>query len=420
MRLRAVISTAIPLALTLLAAPAVAQAQPQQCFDAAAPITVEEQRLDDTLGEGQPAVGPELVRLGGFDDEVSRFTTALCRLSPGREATTLAATTGNDLWRAAVRRAQSPQTWDSYDDRPLYWARLQLTKALRQWRPVRGELPADQRAALVTTLDRASRGLGDASFPSGVRRVAVTGFDPFQLDGNSVRRANPAGAAALQLDGRVFDTPQGRVVVQAAVLPVLWGTFDEGIVEQFYGNLLRSSARPDAIVTISQGRGGQFDVERWAARWRGGFWDNNDVSSTGPVPDAAGWPQPSLEFIETTLPHQRMVEADTGQFPVFYNREFCEWPLGTTPGEGFPDCRTDEPTPGAAAASGSGGDYLSNESMYRANRVRVGLNATTTAGGHLHIPAMGLPVDPVALTDAAFEAQRRQIVDQTLNLVSLV
>lgn len=414
------ISAAIPLALTLLAAPAVAQAQPQQCFDATAPITVEEQRLDDTLAQGQPAVGPELVRLGGFDDEVGRFTTALCGLAPGREATALARTTGAELWRAAVQRAQSPQTWDSYDDRPLYWARLQLTKALRQWRPVRGQLPADQRAALVTALDRASRGLDDGAFPGNARRIAVTGFDPFQLDGSSVRRANPAGAAALQLDGRVFDTPQGRVVVQAAVLPVLWGTFDEGIVEQFYGGLLRSASRPDGIVTISQGRGGRFDVERWAARWRGGAADNNAASSTGPVPDAAGWPQPSLEFIETTLPHQRMVEAGTGPFPVFYNREFCEWPLGGTPGEGFPDCRTDEPTPGAAAAWGSGGDYLSNESMYRANRVRLGLGATATVGGHLHVPAMGLPADPLALTDAGFEEQRRQVVDQTLALVSLV
>ena len=38
-----------------------------------------------------------------------------------------------------------------------------------------------------------------------MRKIAVTGFDPFQLTGTNVRRANPAGAAALQLDPRRTD-----------------------------------------------------------------------------------------------------------------------------------------------------------------------------------------------------------------------
>jgi pyrrolidone-carboxylate peptidase len=421
-RLRALLPAAV--ALSLLMAPGVASAQQdaRACFDPAAPLSVEEQRLDDVLVVGGPAVGPELVRLAGFDASVKRFTDRLCAAPSPRAAQQLVSTAGDDLWQAAVKRAQSTQTtWDAYDDRPLYWARLHLTKALRQWTPRFG-LDATQRAALVTSVDRASRGISDVRFPAqpDVRRIVVTGFDPFQLTGSSVRRGNPAGAAALQLDGKVFDTPQGKVVVQAAVLPVLWGAFDEGVVEAVYGTALRNRVKPDAFVTISQGRPGRFDVERWASRWRGGFPDNNDASSRGPVPDAAGWPQPSTEFIETTLPFQKMIDAGTGPFPVQFNRSFCEWPVGTTPGTGPMSCRSDQPTPGAAAASGGGGDYLSNESMYRANRVRVGLGATGVLGGHLHTPVLTQPVDPAALTDAAFEAQRRDIANQAVALVGVV
>ncbi|MFT7835215.1 hypothetical protein Q5530_03570 [Saccharothrix sp. BKS2] len=412
--------TALPLALGLSLLAAVlaptAHAQSAPCLDPNAPTTVEEQRLDDRLTPEGPAVGPELTRLGGFDDDVTLFTTRLCATTTRAAARQLADGAGTNLWRAAVQRARTPQTWDAYDDRPLYWARLQATRALRQWQPP-FTLTAAERAELVDRFDRASRGITDARFGAGVRRVAVTGFDPFQLFGTSVRRSNPSGAAALRLDGLVVDTPRGRVVLQAAVLPVLWGSFDQGIVERFFGTA--ADQAPHAFVTVSQGRPGRFDVERWAARWRGGFQDNNDVGEFGPVPDAAGWPQPAHEFIETTLPVDRLVNAGTAPYPVLFNRSFCEWRPGSPPGAGPVDCREDEPTPGAAAASGGGGDYLSNESVYRANRLRLGLGATTVAGGHLHTPELGQPADPTALTDAAFERERRAIADQVVALVSV-
>jgi pyrrolidone-carboxylate peptidase len=405
------------IAAGLAVVPGIAHAQDTNCYDTTVPLTVEEQRLDDTLVAGGPAVGPALVRLAGFDGRVTDFTTKLCRQVVPRQAQQFVAREGNALWKAAVARAQSTTTLahDAYDDRPLYWARLQLTTALRQWQP-RFALSTHDRAKLIQQFDWASRGLSDSAFAPrpGVRKIAVTGFDPFQLTGTNVRRANPAGAAALQLDGREITTPTGKVVLQAAVLPVLWGGFDEGVVEQFYGTALEQ--KPDAFVTISQGRPGKFDIERWAARWRGGFADNNNVGSYGSVPNAAGWPQPVNEFIETSLPFQKMIDAGTGPFPVVLNRSFCEWVVVGSQQE----CRTDEPTPGRVAAVGGGGNYLSNESMYRANRVRIGYGATNVLGGHLHTPVLGQPVDPAALTDAAFEKQRRDIADQVKALVSVV
>jgi hypothetical protein len=81
-------------------------------------------------------------------------------------------------------------------------------------------------------------------------------------------------------------------------------------------------------------------------------------------------------------------------------------------------CRSDAPAPGEIAASGGGGNYLSNESMFRANRVRLGLGLTSVAGGHLHTPVLGQPADPAALTDPDFEARRQTIAAQVIALTS--
>src|SRR6185312_10016820 len=106
-----------------------------------------------------------------------------------------------------------------------------------------------------------------------------------------------------------------------------------------------------------------------------------------------------------------------GAYPVLFNQSFCFWPTtDTTP---TPTCQaTGDPRPTDVAAAGSGGDYLSNESFYRANRLRLGLRATRVKGGHLHVPVLGLPSNATDLTDPAFESRRRDIVAQTGELVA--
>ncbi|WP_037320865.1 hypothetical protein [Amycolatopsis orientalis] len=420
-------SALLPLliALPVLAVPGVAQAETaRDCFDGSAAITVEENRLTATLPSGGPAVGPELVRLAGFDKLVSDFTTRLCATKTASRAEKLAETAGDGLWRTAVDRAQGRRPdlggIDKADDRPLYWARLQMSKALRQWTP-RFPLTAPARANLLKTFDLGARGLDDARFPLGpsLRRVLVSGFDPFTLNGAGVRIANPSGAAALHLDGKVIQTPAGPALVQAVSFPVVWSYFDAGIVEAAYGEALKNRfRRPELIMTISQGRPGRFDIERWAGAWRGGFPDNLDASVVGQVPPASGWPQPAVQFIETTLPYEKMLAAPAGAYQVLYNQAFCVWPDSTKPGTGTAVCRTDAPKPGEIAASGGGGNYLSNESMYRSNRLRTGLGLDGVAGGHLHTPVLGTPADPAALTDADFEARRAAISAQIVTLLT--
>ena len=91
---------------------------------------------------------------------------------------------GKQLWRTAVDRAQQrgrvAGDLPYSDDRPLYWTRLQSTAALRQWMP-QFALSAEARSALITTFDRASRGMFDIDFPAGkgVKRLIMSGLDPY-------------------------------------------------------------------------------------------------------------------------------------------------------------------------------------------------------------------------------------------------
>lgn len=389
------------------------------------PPTVEERRLPLPLVAGGEPLTAQLLFASGLDalldDALRRFATA----APLTALAGAVAEVGSRLWATAVDRAQgrSVAGWlDPYDDRPLYWARTALSAALRRLDSPHLTVQ-HQRHALLRLLDRRSRGIErDADLwpdaQPGDVRVMVTGFDVFSLD-ESLRHSNPSGAAALRLDGAVLDTPYGRARVRAVVLPVTYAAFDQGVVEDAYGPVLRPGPdRADLIMTISTTARGRMDVERWAANARGGTPDNLRAQHFGPVGRAARWPQPepNPEWIETTLPHAAMVAAGTGPWPVVLKRGVREWPAGTADD---PAALTEapDPSPGSTPAAGTGGDYLSNESMYRSNRLRIALGATDVPGGHLHVSALEHPRDPAALTDPAFEADRRAVVDQTVALV---
>jgi pyrrolidone-carboxylate peptidase len=401
-----------------------ASAQPPapECFDPDLPITVEESRLTVPTAPGEEPASQQLLEAGGFTDFAERFEQRLCSAPNLKTATKLAEQHGAMLWRTAVDRAQGQRpelgTIDEYDDRPLYWAHMEATSALRQWAP-QFFVDEQERAALVEAFVDHARGIESTDFPSGkdVTRVLVSGFDPYQLQ-NEPRRSNPSGVIALQLDGQRIRTPDGVIAVEALTLPVTWSGFDAGIVEDAFGPHLLEDAkeRADLVMTISQG--GSFNIEQWAGRWRGGSPDNNNEGQAEPIPEAGGhWPMPEvMEFIETTLPHEAMVAADSEPFSVQLNPRICEWPPEGTPADRV--CHTNGPTEGWRAFSGGGGNYLSNESMYRSNRLRLGLDATDVPGGHLHTPAQTYPSDPTVLLDVATEQRRHDIADQAVALVT--
>ncbi|MBA8792937.1 hypothetical protein FHX74_000531 [Friedmanniella endophytica] len=384
--------------------------------------TVEESRLSLRLGGGGSApFATALLQASGWDRLVDDALERITACESLDELFEVVDDAGRCCWNDAVRRARADEAtaWDGLDDRPLYWARLSVGAALRRLETP--PLDRQQREALLHRWDRTTRGIDRPLWPDRSDAevlIMVSGFDVFGLD-TSLRHSNPSGAAALRLDGALLETPHGTARVRSVVLPVSWGAFDQGVVEDAFGPVLRPGPdRADLIMTISMTGRGRMDVEKWAGNARGGSPDNERAQRFGAVSRASHWPQPfdSPEWIETTLPYAAMIAAGSGPWPVALRDGIREWPAGTLPDPRALRDRPD-PSPGSSAAAGTGGDYLSNESMYRANRLRQGLQAWDVPGGHLHVSALAYPDDPTVITDGAFEADRRAVVDQTVALV---
>ncbi|MET9292551.1 pyroglutamyl peptidase [Streptomyces sp. NPDC003077] len=413
----AALITVLPLALPLAAAsPSVAASTKVRESGVASP-TVEEQRLAE-------AVPQEILRRSGFDRPAERFAHGLTRIGSYHAAERYAAHAGRELWRRAVDRVQGrgPAGGDLSrdDDRPLYWARLAMTKALRTWQPD-FPLSGARRAALIDALERGSRGQDSINLPGGkhVLRVVVTGFDPFQLDGD-IRRSNPSGAAALALDGTTVRTASGRLArVETAVFPVRWADFARGTVERTLLPHFRGPRRVDLFTTISQGRPGRFDLERTNGAWRGGAADNarEGQPELAPIPRGVPTVRPQPQWTSTTLPYEKIIAAGTGPFPVHDNTSVTEIPAGGDK----PVQRPNGPTPGSTARAGGGGDYLSNEIAYRATLLRDAVRLNVP-GGHVHTPVLEFGpgnTDPATgtVTDPVFVRNRTAITGQIRSIL---
>ncbi|MGQ4477283.1 pyroglutamyl peptidase [Streptomyces sp. SAS_276] len=381
--------------------------------DTALSPTVEEQRLDKEVPQ-------EILEHSGFDTVAPEFGRALEGAHSYAQARRIVVREGTALWQRAVARAQGrgPAGGDLSrdDDRPLYWARLGMTREVRGWEPGFG-ISESQRASLLSELEVTSRGQGGIRYPheKGVKRILVTGFDPFTLDAD-IRISNPSGATALALDGTVIRTADGPARIETAMFPVRWADFADGSVERALRPYL---PKVDLFTTVSQGRVGRFDVERTNGAWRGGYPDNDNVSRTETVPVADPASQP--QWTSTTLPYKAIVAADTGRFPVYDHTEVTEIPAGGTD----PVVRPGGPTEGSTARAGGGGNYLSNEIAYRATllRDRLGLH-DSLPGGHIHTPVLQFGAgntDPATgtITDPEFVRNRVDIIAQVRAMVTV-
>ncbi len=288
---------------------------------------------------------------------------------------------GAALWRAAVA--------DGGDDRPLYWARLRISAALR----AKGIDP--------TGFELASRGMSELPPPGD---LVVTGFDPYRLD-EDVRRGNPSGAIALALADRVV---AGRRV-RTMIFPVRYRDFDAALVERVLTGYAGSAGW---VVTVSEGRPDQFDLELWNGRRRSADRPDNAGQFGGGTPTQPVVP-PGLpvgpEFVRATLPFTAMAKDTGGAYPVHVNNSITQLVPGGLPHEGG------EPEPDALAVAGGGGGYLSNEIAYRSTRL-LAERGGERLGGHVHTPALPLPPGD-ELTGTEMAQARADIVAQFVDLL---
>ena len=427
------------------------------CIDESVPIVIEEQRLINMLPNNTEPAPTLIMRAAGFDQFAPNLIRKLCAAdAPASlaEAQGLANAEGRKLWRAAVDRAQGKKvegTLPRSDDRPLYWTRLTMRKALRQWQPSFA-MTAAERAAFIYEFERHSRGQYDIDFPAGPvqKRILVSGFDPFTLGnpgtvGTGIRIGNPSGATILSLDGQRLTLADGtKVAVETYILPVNYTEFNMGMVEDTVApHMQPGPKRVDASLSVSQGGGFTFNLEHWNGRFHGPTAGNDELANMGqqcpgnastrlpyspvgcnvypperwlgynPFPWVKNSPP---QFTATTKPIDSMIKAETGKvggtfqrppgdthpvpdevYDVVWGLDYTAYPncdVPSTQPRNSPTETVYPPTrptvyPGAeeCARQGAGGDYLSNEVAYRNTLMRDTFGLTIPAG-HIHTPVM--------------------------------
>lgn len=316
------------------------------------------------------------------------------------------------LWDEAVKQVQGGKL----DDRPLYWARNKMQAWLKR-HPlfkdgidfkkslVKKGSELDKTIAIFEEKSRNYTGI-DFSKANGKKKVLITGFDPFVLNPfhkkivGDITTFNPSGISALYFHNKKI----GNAYIQCAIVPVRYEDFDNGIIENIVENNIYQF---DIMMTTSR-NDSNFDLERFASKFRGGFLDNMNIGDTYLEYNQKRFKQISIgnEFYETTLPISKIMTDDLSPSygKIYFDQSYID-DLGN---------KEDHPTSNSNSSefkkivikgnstndSGSGGDYLSNEVMYRATRKRDELEKhNSKAVGHVHIADNLKPNEFLALVN---------------------
>ena len=350
-------------------------------------LTVEEARISK-LRERHPEVADR------YSDIVNQAKSSFDLAGDYEAMSLLTHHTGKKLWEAAKRTVAEQAI---LDDRSLYWSRLSLTAYLRASQ-FAVPLSSNQRISLIERLENSSRGRDSIEFTAGaVKKILVTGFDPFLLD-KHIDQSNPSGIVALNLDGQTLTYGQASAEIQTVIFPVRFEDFDAGEVEQLIEPLLKTR-QVDMIVTVSMGRT-DFDLEHFPGRRRSsGSPDNLNVYSGGDetkpkIPLLNGAVIEGPEFLEFSLPYRAMQQVildakqDANKQPgeVTYPYLINDNRTITTL-DGTFEAKTLAELKDATAVLGSGGGYLSNEISYRSVRLAHKYQPLIPTG-HIHTPRL--------------------------------
>jgi hypothetical protein len=273
-----------------------------------------------------------------------------------------------------------------------------------------------------------------------VVRVLVTGFDPWHSSGTVPPGGiNPSGAVALELDGEEINAGRNVVaVVESVVLPVDFGQFATGRVEEIFRLALARGAQ--AILTVSLDPniavGSRVRLEQFVV----------GVHEGGPpafeaIPPEPGTPDTEQRILETPV-NVEGVAADAGRLRAVVRTPVqlrfasaadasavARASRGTLSGLTVTISRVSalhdiistmhrtSPTQisfelgghsyTATVVEGPGGSFLSNEVSFRALRLLGGLGQRGTVPSfHTHIPRVSAGLIPQG---AATGADRRTV-----------
>ncbi|PCI60921.1 MAG: hypothetical protein COB35_07800 [Gammaproteobacteria bacterium] len=337
-------------------------------------LSIEEMRI----AKAKKAMPSVITRM---HKQVDKFSQQLQQARNYTALTQLVIVHGKTLWKQAKLSFNQQQ---DFDDRPLYWTRLQMSKVLRQ-APIFASLLPDQQAKLLWDLELFSRGVADIDFnKNSAKKILITGFDPFFLDKN-IAQSNPSGVAALALDDLLLSMDNKNAQIQTLMIPVRFADFDQGMIEEMLTPYLKNQ-KIDLLVTMSMGRK-NFDLERFPALRRSAKAPDNLNVFTGAdknhplVPQLKNKKLVGAEFVEFSLPANKMQQAQ-GDYKININNKVSILEKG--------EVRTFYPKSISELANkisvqGSGGGYLSNEVSYRSILLR-NKYAPILPVGHIHTP----------------------------------
>ena len=356
-------------------------------------LTVEELRIDKAI-KSVPEVALRL------SERVDEFTQQVNKANNYTALTQLVIRHGAGLWLDAKT---SFNQLNDVDDRPLYWARLQMSKALRSAKTFAG-LFESQQDKLLWSFELISRGNTDIKFDKKAdKKILLTGFDPFFLD-RHIDQSNPSGVVALSLDDIVVSIEGQTAEIEVLMIPVRFADFDQGMIEELLKPYIANKS-VDMVLTVSMGRE-NFDLERYPALRRSAKAPDNLNVLTGAsqenplVPLYKDKALNGPEFVEFSLPITTMLNGE-GKYKINDNRK-----VSTLTQDGF-NGQSLVALNKQTSVSGSGGGYLSNEISYRSILLRDQFNLTLPVG-HIHTPRIKA-FDKEALVD---------IVNQTKNIIT--
>jgi pyrrolidone-carboxylate peptidase len=282
---------------------------------------------------------------------------------------------------------------------------------------------ATQLTWIRDSFEFSARGASDVDFAKGTPaksnpvRILVTGFDPFET-GGSLRKPdpgewNPSGAAVLALDGLRLPAQgalgsKGVAAVEGVVLPVSFQAFEAGVVEKMVGPHAREV---DAVLTISEDAGLDASrpvrLERYAvgvhdapgglsgvAAATGGTAGPAIIESNAPVDDIAEKTELPAKKGSTAIDKPTTGETITFKFASAKDADKALSDLGLPAAHSQTaeisddgalqqilvtmkrrangtqiDFEAGGETHSAHVVSGPGGNFLSNEVSYRAQRL---------------------------------------------------
>lgn len=330
------------------------------------------------------------------------------------------------LWQKSTEAFRNFLSSKSYDDRPLYWARLKMQSQLKRMpifkedidfetSQVKKGTPLDELLIIFEEKSRNYTGI-DFGFTTG-KKILITGYDPFVLNpekGGNILQSNPSGCVAQYLAANGITGAK----VQTMIMPVRYADFDDfkkgkGVVETYIEPWI---SKVDIIFTVSQGGLFRFDVDRFPCKFRGGFMDNMFWGKEKEGYNSKNFIQISdgKEFYETTLPFDKIVTAHNDSKDLFwkyYNQTFVAMDstlehtikYQNDEIEGIVQIsKVDEIEQSTNKTKpidfsglnqlqtynsyyGSGQNYLSNEIFYRVSKLRTEQRHDLKSG-HLHIP----------------------------------